>query len=262
MAPPYTSIECSPGGTIPAVTPDTSPAQMRLRTLFSLLFPLAAAALFVRLGLWQGGKHLERSAANEGLAVRLAGPAIPYRQLPTDTLDARWRRVALVGRFRYDLEQVQAGRTSGGSPGVHLLTPLELDGSNLLVVVARGWVYSPDASSVDLPRWRESEQVALEGYVLPLAPEGAPPAAGRPFRALSVPGLSARLGREVAPYLVVMTSDSAARADSVPRRLPPPVVDGGPYRSYAIQWFAFALIAIVGGAVLFRRGIVEERSLR
>ncbi len=235
---------------------------MRARTLFSLLIPLAAAGVFLRLGVWQYGKHRDRVAVNVSLADRLTQPAAPFASLPRDTLESRWRRVTLTGRFRYDLEQVQAGRTSQGSPGVHLLTPLEREGADTLVIVARGWVYSPDAAGVELSRWREDAQVSLEGYALPLAPEGTPPPAGRPFRTLDQRSLSARTGRPVAALMVVMTSDSSARADSVPRRLPPPVLDAGPYGSYAIQWFAFALIAVAGGLLLFRRGIVQDRAGR
>jgi cytochrome oxidase assembly protein ShyY1 len=68
-----------------------------------------------------------------------------------------------------------------------------------------------------------------------------------------VKAAEARFGKPVAPVQLVMTSDSAARADSVPRRLPPPTLDQGPHRSYAAQWFAFAIIALVGGVILFKR---------
>ena len=40
----------------------------------------------------------------------------------------------------------------------------------------------------------------------------------------------------------------------LPRRWPPPVFDNGPHLSYAIQWFSFALIALVGTAVMIRKG--------
>jgi surfeit locus 1 family protein len=232
---------------------------MRPRTLASLLVPLVAAALFARLGIWQLQRHAERSAVNDALRARLVMTPIAFDSLSGDTLETRWRRVTLEGRFRYDLEQVQAGRTSEGSPGVHLITPLERPGNDTLVIVTRGWVYSANASGVDLPRWREADSVRLDGYTLPLETVGTEPDSARPFRTLSAPGLSARIGRPVAALRVVMTSDSLARIDSVPRRLPPPTVDGGPHRSYALQWFAFAIIAIAGGILLFRRGIVADR---
>jgi surfeit locus 1 family protein len=40
----------------------------------------------------------------------------------------------------------------------------------------------------------------------------------------------------------------------LPRRLPPPSLDEGPHLNYAIQWFAFATIALVGaGAYLISK---------
>ena len=47
------------------------------------------------------------------------------------------------------------GRTRSGSPGVHILTPLRIPESDTALLVNRGWVYSPDARTVDLTRWRE-----------------------------------------------------------------------------------------------------------
>jgi surfeit locus 1 family protein len=241
-----------------------------VRRFLGLAIPLAFAVLFVSLGRWQLDRHGERAAINAALEARLREPPVPFDAMPADTSARRWRRVTLDGRFRYDLEQVQAGRTNAGSPGVHLLTPLERAGNDTLVIVTRGWVYSPDAGSADLPRWREGDEVSLTGYLLPLAPEGPPAparpagaaAAAPPLRVVHRAVLEARLGAPVAPVLVVMTSDSAARADSVPRRLALPAVDPGPHRSYALQWFGFALIAVVGGIALYRRSIVAAGPKR
>lgn len=236
---------------------------MRPRTLFALLIPLACAGLFARLGVWQLSRHAERAAFNEGLASRLQASPVPLGNLANDTTDVRWRRVSVSGRFRYDLEQVHAGRADKGSPGVHLLTPLEQPDNDTLVVVVRGWVYSPDAASVDLARWREADSVSLSGYLIAIPGEGPPPPADAslPIRQLHTEALEARIGRPIRPAQIVMTSDSLARIDSVPRRLPPPVLDAGPHRSYAVQWFGFALIAVVGGVLLFRRSVVAERTL-
>lgn len=228
---------------------------MRTKTLLALAIPLACAALFVRLGLWQLDRHREVAAGNAGLAERLTVEPVPFERLSGSADSLRWVRATVSGRFRYDLEQIHASRPSNGSPGVHLLTPLEVDGRDTLLLVVRGWVYAPDAASAELARWREADSVAISGYLLPLIDSGPPAPADRPLliRSLNRRAVEARIGRAVAPVQLVMTSDSAARADSVPRRLPPPTVDAGPHRSYAAQWFAFAIIAVVGGVLLFRR---------
>lgn len=237
---------------------------MRVRTLLSLAIPLACAALFVRLGVWQLARHDQRAALNSGLDARLVAPPVPLGDLAADTTKARWTRVTVTGRFRYDLEQVQAGRASEGSPGVHLITPLQRDGNDTLVIVTRGWVYSPDAASADLTRWHEADSVSLTGYLVPLVAEGlvAPADPTAALRSLNLAALRTRLGVPIAPVQIVMTSDSLARADSVPKRLPPPIVDAGPHRSYAVQWFAFALIAIIGGGLLFQRTVVADAAKR
>ena len=43
-------------------------------------------------------------------------------------------------------------------------------------------------------------------------------------------------------------------ARGLPRRWPMPAFDNGPHLSYAIQWFSFAIIALVGTVVLIRKG--------
>ena len=235
---------------------------MRVRTALSLAIPLVCAALFVRLGLWQLSRHNERAALNSGLDARLVSAPIPLGELAADTTNARWTRVTVSGRFRYDLEQIQAGRASEGSPGVHLITPLQREGNDTLLIVTRGWVYSPDASSADRNRWREADSVSLTGYLVPILAEGlaAPADSSAPLRSLNLAALQSRIPAPIAPVQIVMTSDSLARIDSIPKRLPPPMVDAGPHRSYAVQWFAFALIAIIGGGVLFQRTVVADRS--
>lgn len=228
---------------------------MSAKRLFALLIPLACAGLFIRLGVWQLARHQERVAFNMGLAERLAAAPVPLGSQAGDTVGARWTQVTVSGFFRYDIEQLHASRISNGSPGVHLLTPLERPGHDTLLLVTRGWVYAADAATADLPRWREGDFVTISGYLVPMPDSGPLPPTDRPqlIRSLNRRAIEARVGKPVYPVQLVMTSDSAARADSVPRRLPLPTIDLGPHRSYAAQWFAFAVIAIVGGVVLFRR---------
>ena len=45
-----------------------------------------------------------------------------------------------------------------------------------------------------------------------------------------------------------------------PRRLDPPPLDDGPHLSYAIQWFAFSIIALVFGVIMAVRPWGESPS--
>ena len=64
------------------------------------------------------------------------------------------------------------------------------------------------------------------------------------------------VGYPIANYAIVLQADTresaatiaATNGPRVPVRVPPPVLDDGPHLNYAIQWFSFALIAIVGTA--------------
>lgn len=229
---------------------------MRARIPF-LLLAIGLAVVFVRLGLWQLDRRAERRAANRVLAERLDAPPVPFAALPTDTGLVRYRRATLTGAADYANEVVVANRTRNGSPGVHFLTPLRIAGDSVAVLVNRGWVYAPDGTSPAAGDWREDDTLTVTGFLgtLPGAAEATPAPEGRPRVALRLdhPTIQARVPYPVrARYLVVSdTVDPAVAA--TPVRVPPPLpTDEGPHLAYAVQWFAFALIA-VGGAVIAAR---------
>ena len=141
-----------------------------------------------------------------------------------------------------------------GSPGVYIATPMVLDGTNGLLLVVRGWAYSPDAATVELETWRERDSLTAEGYLVGFEVDSTSTdtATSRVVRRLVRPSLEHRLGASLLPYYMIMTAGGAA-GDSVPRRLEVPVLDEGPHLSYSVQWFLFGAIFAAGGLfVTFR----------
>ncbi len=228
---------------------------MRLRAFLTLAIPLACAALFVRLGIWQLARLKEKRAFNAILAERLASPPADVTALPGDTALGHYRRVSAAGTMLYDREVVYAGRSHEGSPGVDLLTPMKIAGHDTVVMVNRGWAYSADAAQIVNARWKEKDSLHVAGYAETFAGKdrSRAPNGERRVHALDRDAIRAMVGMPVAPYVLVQTSDSVARADSVPVRLNIPALDEGPHQSYAIQWFGFAIVAVVGGVALSRR---------
>lgn len=244
---------------------------MTRRNLVALLLALAAAAVCIRLGLWQLDRHRQRVARNAIAAARLDAEPVSVAQLPPGADSARYRRVRVTGRWDHEHGLVLMNRARQGSPGVNLLTPLRpLDGSPA-VLVNRGWVYSPDAATVDEPRWREpqgdSATATVEGYVVDIPTAARDPrssATPRRWSALDLPRLRAAIPYEISPWYVVALGDETrgdverSTGTVAPVRLDRPELGAGPHRSYAVQWFSFAAIAVVGVAALIwqdtRRG--------
>lgn len=215
------------------------------------------AVVFVLLGFWQLDRLSERRARNATLKQRLGEPVTSVDRLGAD---AAYRRATVEGVPDDANAIVFAGRSRNGSPGVYLLTPVRRTTSDTAVIVIRGWVYAPDASTVDLSRWREDRR-AYSGYVLALPAGDAPsPAnsAARRIRALTYEGIRGLLPYPVARFYLV-AQDSAP--SSAPARLEPLALDEGPHLSYAIQWFAFAAIALVGAGAVVARSRAERPAL-
>jgi surfeit locus 1 family protein len=237
----------------------------KLRVPIFVAFAVLSAAIFVRLGFWQLHRRGERRARNALVVSRLQAPDADVTTLGGDSASIRFRHAHVTGTPDYGHELVYASRSHKGSPGVNILTPVHVAGRDTAVVVDRGWVYAPDGETVDLAKWHDRDSV-FSGYV-----EEFPSVAGA--MSASHPGVVTRLGYgavkgalpfPVSPVYVVMLGDSVVAPDRLARLTPPPL-DEGPHLNYAIQWFAFAVIALVGAGVVIRQrsdGRVEPIPLK
>lgn len=220
--------------------------------VIALLF----AALFARLGVWQLERLRERQAFNTPIEARINQAPVPLHQLSADPKEARYRRVLVSGEYDYAHELVLTLRSRQGSPGVNLLTPLRVEGSDTAVLINRGWIYAPDGISANTRPWREPNPVNATGFVLLLETgdssnvrsTGRPDAVRRPHLGT----IASMLPYPVAPYYMVLASRGVV-PDSTPPRIPPPALSEGSHRSYAMQWFTFALITVGGVALLLLR---------
>lgn len=218
---------------------------------------LLFATLFVRLGFWQIDRLRQRQAYNAPIELRLGLQPVELRNIPRDLEQARHRRVLVTGEYDYAHEIVLTLRSRQGSPGVNLLTPLKVAGSDTAILVNRGWIYAPDGVAADTKPWHEPDPRSAVGYVRLLETDDTTGArsAGRPdaVRRPHLATITAMLPYPVAPYYVVLTSPGSDPGRTPPR-VPPPALDEGSHRSYAVQWFTFALIALGGTAILVLRG--------
>ena len=232
----------------------------RARSLLFFGGTLVAALVFARLGLWQVARLRERRALN---AVASAA-----RERPPLALDAMLaagggtggrldhRQVSVSGRYDHAADIVIRGQSEGGVPGVRLVTPLRPLAGDTAILVQRGYVTSPDARRVELAPLQEPGVVWVRGlaFALDTTAPGEPMEEGGQltWRRIDLRAIRARLPYPVADYVILHVADSSGPRGL--RRDEPAPLDDGPHLSYAIQWFSFAITAlVVGGIIGFRR---------
>jgi surfeit locus 1 family protein len=234
----------------------------RARVLLVAFFALAAVVC-AWLGLWQADRLGQRRAANTVALQARSAPPVQLDDRTTGDSSLIERMVSVVGRYDRAHEVVLRGRSHRGAPGVEIVTPLVFDGGRTAVLVNRGFLPAPDAITVEADSLREPGEVRVRGIAL-LVPSGngAPlERSGRTTWArLDLEALGSRMPYSLAPIYIRQLPDPAL--PRFPRRLEAPVVDDGPHLSYAIQWFAFSIMAVVFGVIVWRQKRERDEDKR
>jgi surfeit locus 1 family protein len=226
-----------------------------LRKWILSIFAISFAIVCIALGFWQLRRLSARRQTNAMLAARRIAPQVELDSLPRDTAAAHFRRVHVRGIYDHAQEIVLTLRGRNGSPGINILTPLLRTNRDTAVLVNRGWIYSPDGMTADTRPWHEADTLNGAGFVETFPTQGpfAPPNPARPrsFRRLNRAELLKVFPYPIANYYVVLTD--SAQSSNVPPRVEPAPLDEGPHMLYAIQWFSFAVISMVGLVIFIRR---------
>ena len=218
---------------------------------------VAVAVVFVFLGFWQLDRHQERVAQNELGERRISSEPVSLEELVENTEDLEsieYRRVEVTGEYAPEDEVLIRSQVHLGTAGFHVITPLVKE-TGEAVLVNRGWVplnmdqppveASPPSGLVTVEGWIElSEQRP------PLGPEDPP---GRELGVLNrvdLERIAQQIPMAIEPVYVIRTGDDDE--PPIPVRIPA-FDDQGPHLAYAIQWFGFALVGLVGYYFLARK---------
>ncbi len=227
---------------------------MKAGTLAALVLCLAAAGLCVRLGLWQVSRWHEKQARNAALRTALAAePARVAEPLPGLAV-VEDRRIEVFGTFDESRQVLLSGREQAELPGVEVVTPLVLAGDSVAVLVNRGWLYAPDAVHARPQEFREPGPRAVRGIARAMGRRGA----GLPYftlesdtshalwsaRSLDPDTLAVRFPYALARWFLLELPGKGV--PEKPLRSPPRPLDEMMNLGYAIQWFVFAAILLIG----------------
>jgi surfeit locus 1 family protein len=231
----------------------------RARIFFVALMFLVAAAC-ARLGMWQRARLLARRAGN--VTAREARAQAPVDLATAADVPLADRRVTARGTFDHAHDMLLRGQALGGAPGVVVVTPLRNAHGDSALLVVRGFLPSNDGISVpQLDSLHEDgeQSIAGVGRALPLRTGRGQRLArdGRTtWKELEMEPLRRELPYPVMGILLFATP--APGQPAWPRRLEPPPLDDGPHKSYMLQWFGFATVAVIMALIaLLRRQAAE-----
>ena len=219
------------------------------------------AVAFVNLGRWQLDR-LQQRRDNNGIVVAHENAPVEdwttvFGRVLTDA--DQWQRVTVRGTFDPAHSFVVRYRSNGDATGWEIVTPLRTGSGNVLV--SRGFAARPAAR--DFPRTAPaapSGEVTIVGYVRRNEQGGTDamtPVDGS-MRLINSDAVAGVVGYPLANgYLGAITITPPVADGLVP--VEPPDLSEGSHFSYALQWFAFALIAGFGLVVLIRSDLRDRR---
>jgi len=209
---------------------------------------LALIAAFLSLGVWQLQRRVWKLDLIAKVDARLH--AAPVAAPPTAGPEDVYRRVTATGTFRNDRETFVQAVTERG-PGYWVLTPLV--GPRFTILVNRGFVPAEHRADHDRP----NGPVRVTGLVRISEPKGAflrsnDPVADRWYsRDVKAIAAAKQLG-PIAPYFI--DADATLNPGGYPVGGLTVVAFRNSHLSYALTWFALAILTVVGLVILWRRG--------
>ena len=220
---------------------------------WSMILTALGVTVFCLLGNWQ----LQRAAYKESIENRFEQRlAEDYRLLGADEKfdDIEYRKLRLKGRFDNSRHFLLDNQLHQGRAGYHVLTPLHLNDRDDIILVDRGWApWGPRRDP--LPEIRPVENPAEVVGIAKIPSEPALDLGGvrlgdswpQLITHVDIDALRQQYSADLLPMILWLAPE---RPGHYLREWNPVWLPPEKSRAYAVQWFAFAAVAIILFVVL------------
>jgi surfeit locus 1 family protein len=234
---------------------------------------LAAAAVMVRLGIWQLDRMKWRESFNARVEEQMSAElfAMNADSLGLDLYSLEYRQVMVTGSYLPEDEIVlrnQVWQTEFGSElGMALFTPLLIQGTDTAILVERGWIPQENADKDSRTVYRQDGTVIVIGRLRRAETDFSinewlhPDPAGDldTWNNLNLERIATQMETRLLPvYLQLIPEEE--QTDPPFASLPSLDLSEGPHLGYAIQWFIFASLLLIGYPMYVQRQEVKHEQ--
>lgn len=225
----------------------------------SHLAVIALLVIMVNLGFWQLRRLDERRNDNDRVATQAGREPISVVDaigVSRPSSDLWYRPVVAVGTFDPTREVQVANRSREGVPGMEVVTLFMLaDLPGTAIAVNRGFVPLAVRANVDPSFWAPASR-PVEVIGLAMAGRTGGQVSGDQVNRIDLGLLAEQWGIRLLPAYVQVSPDGT---NDWPLPLPVPNLHEGPHLGYAVQWFIFTLIGLVGYPLVLSRVARDDR---
>lgn len=234
--------------------------------LWPTLLSLPALVFMLGLGVWQLERRAWKNDLLERIQSRIAEAPVEFAIAVVDPVGNEYRRVRLAGEFLHDKEMRLAARSLRNRVGVQVVTPLLLDGGDV-VLVNRGWVPQERRRPEDRAAGQVAGRVEIVGALRRGQTQGTFQPDNAPGRNVwffvDVPAMRAQAGlppRGALPHLdrVVVEADASPNPGGLPVGGQTRIDFPNDHLQYAITWFLLAL-GLAGVYLAYHRSVGRLR---
>jgi surfeit locus 1 family protein len=249
------------------------------RWILTTLLVVLAVGVMARLGFWQLDRLDQRRAFNSRVQAQLDEAPLDLEaalsggslvDLISRLPNMEYRSIVVSGEYDHSQEVALRNQVWEHRLGVRILTPLRINGTDLYILIDRGWVPYEEFSEGRLGQYAEPGPLHIEGMIrmsqtrpdIGRRNDPTPGPGGERLDALylaNVERIAYQTPYTLLPVYIQQAPDAAWQGPPY-RSLPSLTLTEGSHMGYAIQWFLFAAILGFGYPFFVRKEIAGQTT--
>ncbi|MCC6922050.1 MAG: SURF1 family protein [Nitrosomonas sp.] len=214
--------------------------------LWATILVVVFVFIFVELGRWQLSRAEERSSRHESLERLSNEPVVTISGGLVKLEDVEYRQVEARGRYLPEYTIYLDNKTYQGHAGYHVITPLQIKNSKILLAINRGWISTGNDRSIIPEIETTGGEIIVQGVAT--SPEfktfqiGESVFSGQVWSSFNLEHYQQMTGLALQPLMILQNSSAQ---DGLIRDWIKPDSGASKNIGYAVQWFSLAFITII-----------------